>query len=96
MYLGVRAVIAKSFARIHKANLINYGILPLVFADPADYDALHDDDALEFAGVLAFLQSAGESLQIMNKTTGRGFSVKLEAGDREREILRAGGRLRKF
>ena len=51
MYLGVRAVIAGGFARIHRQNLINFGILPLLFADPADYDAMEQGDALLFHGL---------------------------------------------
>ena len=50
MYLGVRAVIAKSIARIHKGNLINHGIIPMVFEDPADYDKLEQGDELEING----------------------------------------------
>ena len=51
MFLGVRAVIAKSFERIHTANLINFGILPLIFADPADADKVRQGDELEIGGV---------------------------------------------
>ena len=50
MYLGIRAVLVKSFARIHKANLVNFGILPLTFADPGDYDTVEETDLLELVG----------------------------------------------
>jgi aconitate hydratase len=95
MYLGIRAVLAKSFARIHKANLINFGILPLVFADPEDYDRIAQGDLLEFRGVHSFLEAGigGEavSLEVMNKTEGKTCALRLEADERDQRILLAGG-----
>jgi aconitate hydratase len=95
MYLGIRAVLAKSFARIHKANLINFGILPLVFADPGDYDGIAQGDLLEFRGIRSVLEAGigGEavSLKALNKTRGKTCILRLEADERDRRILLAGG-----
>ena len=90
LYLGVRAVIAKSFARIHMANLINSGILPLVFADPADYDAVAQGDELVIENAPAQVES-GEEIVVKNVTRGTSFKTKLEASPRLRKILLAGG-----
>ena len=82
MFLGVKAVIAKSFARIHKANLINYGILPLVFADPADWDGIDEGDTLKITGVHALLDTdcgGFPSLTAFNTTKSRSYSLRLEA-----------------
>ena len=91
MYLGIRGVIAKSFARIHKANLINFGLLPLVFDDPADYDAIDQDDDIRVGGVLEGL--ARGSMEAVNVTRGRSFRVTIDLTDRERGILEDGGLL---
>ena len=91
LYLGVRAVVAKSFARIHAANLINAGILPLCFEDPADYDrlSLMDDLALEdiFAGI------EGGRLLLHDLTVGVTAPLTCSFTERQRGILRAGGLL---
>jgi len=92
MYLGVKAVLAKSFARIHWANLINFGILPLVFAGEADYDRLQPDDQLEIVGASEAL-SAGRYLQVRNVTQGFEFAVQYNLSERQRHILLAGGLL---
>jgi predicted aconitate hydratase len=91
MYLGVRGVIAKTFARIHRANLINWGILPLEFADPADYDAIGPGDRLCLRDVGAGL--ADGTLVLHDETAGRQVAVRCVLTGRERDILRAGGRL---
>lgn len=91
MYLGVRAVIAKSFARIHAANLINYGILPLTFADPNDYDRLSQGDELTVSGIFAGLERG--TFALTDRTTGETFALKCELSARQRDILRAGGLL---
>ena len=90
LYLGVRAVIAKSFARIHMANLINSGILPLVFCDPADYDAVAQGDELVIENAPAQVES-GEEIVVKNVTRGTSFKTKLEVSPRLRKILLAGG-----
>ena len=89
LYLGVRAVIAKSFARIHAANLVNAGILPLTFKDPADYDALEQGDRLEISGIDAGLESGTVYLQ----AGGRRTELHCAFSPRQRAILRAGGLL---
>ncbi|MBI3454974.1 MAG: aconitate hydratase [Candidatus Rokubacteria bacterium] len=92
MYLGVRGVIAKTFARIHRANLINWGVLPLEFADPADYDAIAPGDRLRIRGIAAGLLNG--TLTVEDETTGRRIAARCVLTGREREILLAGGRLR--
>ncbi len=91
LYLGVRAVIAKSFARIHAANLINAGILPLTFADPADYDKLTQDDSLTLEGV--FDGIADGNLILTDKTAGIRIPLTCSFTKRQQSILRAGGLL---
>ena len=91
MYLGVRAVLTKSFARIHVANLINAGILPLTFCDPADYDAISQDSVLRLSDINAALES-GE-MTITDETTGRSFRAECRFTPRQSAILRAGGLL---
>ena len=91
MFLGVRGVLAKSFARIHRANLINWGVLPLELADPADYDALAAGNRLRIAGVTDGL--AAGTLTVQDETTGRRIVARCALTERERDILLAGGRL---
>ena len=92
MYLGLRAVIAQSFARIHHTNLVNVGILPLVFVDPADHQSLAEGDELVIDGVLAALQ-AGAALTAHNLTQDRTFQVAFDLTSRQVELLLAGGLL---
>ncbi|MBE6779111.1 MAG: aconitate hydratase [Ruminococcaceae bacterium] len=91
LYLGVRAVIAKSFARIHAANLINAGIMPLTFADPADYDAISQGDALVLTGVYAGMDSG--TITMTDKTTGKTVALCADFTERQKAILKAGGLL---
>ncbi|MBC7225412.1 MAG: aconitate hydratase, partial [Anaerolineae bacterium] len=93
MYLGLRAVLARSFARIHHANLVNVGILPLTFADPADYAEVAQGDELEIANVRTALQ-AGQDLTVRNLTRGTAFRVTCQLTERQVRILLAGGLLR--
>ena len=90
LYLGVKAVIAKSFARIHAANLINAGILPLVFDDPADYDRLSQDDALILSDIWASLKSGEFTLTVPG---GDRIKLRGEFTQRQQAILLAGGLL---
>jgi aconitate hydratase len=90
MYLGVRAVLAKSFARIHRANLVNWGIVPLTFEDPAAWDAIERDDRLKLDGLRAALV-AGERVTVENQRTGARFTTSCVLTPRERDILLAGG-----
>jgi aconitate hydratase len=92
MYLGIKAVIAKSFARIHRANLVNFGILPLTFADPSDYDAIGQDDELAVTDLTAQIQD-GDLIVIRNLSRGTQFSVRHDLTSRQKEIISAGGML---
>ena len=91
MYLGIRCVIAKSFARIHVANLINAGILPLTFADAADYDALEQDHSLTIQNIREGI--AKGSLTVENTKTGKAFTALCNLTQRQQDILMAGGLL---
>jgi aconitate hydratase len=88
--LGIRAVLAKSFARIHQANLVNWGIVPLEFALPTDYDEVAQGDELEIEGLRTRLADR-QSIIVHNKRTGAHFGVRCALGSRERQILLAGG-----
>ena len=92
MYLGVRAVIAKSIERIHKANLINFAIVPLEFADERDYDSINENDVLEIDGLLEAIKSS-ESVTVKNVTQKTEFNAVLKLADRDRNILLADGLL---
>ena len=91
LYLGVRAVVAKSFARIHAANLINAGIMPLTFENPEDYDKLSQNDSLELADVFAGMDSG--KIKLVDKTTGEEFALSCSFTERQKAILKAGGLL---
>ena len=90
-YLGIRAKIAKSFARIHKANLVNFGILPLTFKDPADYDAIKQGDRLTFGALRKLVESGASEVPV--QVDGREIVTLLEVSERERQDLLAGGTL---
>jgi aconitate hydratase len=92
MYLGVKAVIARSFERIHAANLINFGILPLTFANESDYDSVSANDTIEIADIKGSLQ-AGRDLTMKDVTTGGTILLKYALSSRQRDILLAGGML---
>ena len=90
MYLGIRGVVAKSFARIHIANLINSGILPMTFANPDDYDLINQDDTLTITNIIDGMKTG-----ILTVTTDKGtsFEVKCDLTERQQAILLAGGLL---
>ncbi|MBT0894562.1 aconitate hydratase [Geobacter hydrogenophilus] len=90
-YLGIRAKIVKSFARIHKANLVNFGILPLTFKNPADYDLVKQGDRLVFPDVRRLVASGAAEIPV--KVGGREIVTILEVSDRQRQELLAGGTL---
>ena len=92
LYLGVKAVVAKSFARIHVANLINFGIVPLTFENPADYDKINEGDALTIVGFAGSVASA-DRLILKDLTNGAEIPLCLNATERQRAILGAGGLL---
>ena len=92
LYLGVKAVLVKSFARIHRSNLINAGILPLTFVNEADYDSISEGDELAIPDVKKLIMN-GSELTVINKTTGKKIPVLCELSDRTRDIILAGGLL---
>ena len=92
LYLGVRAVVAKSFARIHAANLINAGIVPLAFENPDDYEKLNQGDELEISGLFDALTSGKATLT--DKTNGAKIALCCDFSERQAGILRAGGLLK--
>lgn len=92
MYLGVRCVVAKSMARIHKGNLINHGIIPMLFEDPAAYDSIEMGDELEIEGLLD--QIPTRRVRVKNVTRHFEFNVVLDLSDAETEVVLAGGQLR--
>lgn len=92
LYLGVKAVIAKSFARIHMANLINFGIVPLTLKCEDDYDKISEGDAIAIDGFADAIKS-GEEVILTNKATGAKIALNLTLSERQREILLAGGTL---
>ncbi len=91
MYLGVRAVITKSFARIHVANLINAGIMPLTFKNADDYDKLNQGDKLTLTDVYEGMEKGVITLK--NETTGEAYELECAFTDRQKAILKAGGLL---
>ncbi len=91
-YLGVRAKLVKSFARIHKANLINFGIVPLTFENPDDYEKIEQGDTLTIPGIRKALLTGAKSVTIRD-SKGNTFQARLELSDRDRYILAAGGLL---
>jgi aconitate hydratase len=95
MYLGVKAVVAKSFSRIHHANLVNMGILPLVFADEADYDGVELGDAWAITGLHAALR-AGQDLTVQNLTRGGALTLTYDLTERQVAIILAGGLLNRI
>jgi aconitate hydratase len=93
MYMGVKVVLAKSMERIHKANLINFGIVPLTFANKDDYNHIDQGDALEIPGIRKALQGTGTTVIVVDATKGKRFEASFDLSDRDRKILLAGGSL---
>jgi aconitate hydratase len=89
-FLGVKAVLARGFARIHGQNLVNFGIVPLVFDDPGDYERIEPGDEIEIADAAAALQ-AGETVRARNTTRGHAFVLRHELSRRQIEQVVAGG-----
>jgi aconitate hydratase len=92
-YLGIQAVLAKSFARIHRANLTNFGVLPLQFVDEADYDRIDQDDVLVVQSARELVGGDASELEVMDETKGFTFPVRTELSERARAVLLAGGLL---
>ena len=91
LFLGIKAVVARSFARIHRSNLINSGILPLVFKDPKDYDRLEEFDELEIKDNFASLES--KSFNLIDSTKGIEIELVGDFSQREKDVLKEGGYL---
>ena len=92
LYLGVKMVLTKSFARIHMANLINAGIIPATFKNETDYDRIDAADVLEIKGVTDGIKNS-DALTVTNKTKNFDFEVRIDLSERQREMLLAGGLL---
>jgi aconitate hydratase len=92
MYLGIRVVIAKSIERIHKANLINFCIVPVEFADAADYDKIKETDQLQIDNLLEAVKNSDE-VKITEKDGRYEFVGKLNLHERDRKILLSAGLL---
>ena len=92
LYLGIKAVIAKSFARIHCANLINAGIMPFTFADGSDYDRIDTDDTLALEGIREKIAD-GKPVTLKNLTKGEEYALNYDYSDRQTAMILAGGLL---
>lgn len=92
LYLGIKAVITKSFARIHCANLVNAGIIPFTFANEADYDRISVNDKLCLEGIRESIAN-GTDVTLRNLTTGESYKLDYQLSERQRDILLAGGLL---
>jgi len=92
LYLGIKAVLVKSFARIHRANLLNAGIMPLEFVNEADYDTIDAGDMLVIEGLREAVEN-GKDIVVINKTKGTTIPVQCDLSERMRDILLAGGLL---
>jgi aconitate hydratase len=92
LYLGIKAALVKSFARIHMANLVNAGILPLIFRNPDDYDKIAQGDKLELCDVRKAIKADGDFM-LTNVTSGAQIPVYCEISDRQKDMLLAGGLL---
>lgn len=91
LYLGIKAVLVKSFARIHKANLINSGIIPMTFENSEDYDKIDLNDEFEMANLYKDILTG--RVKITNKSKGEEFYAKVELSPEEIEVIKAGGKL---
>ena len=92
MYMGVKAVIAKSMERIHEANLLNFGIVPLKFKNEDDYDDINQGDELEITGLKKAIED-GKSVMVKNKTKNSEYETTYNLSDRQKKLLLAGGTL---
>ena len=95
LYLGIRAVIVKSFARIHRANLINAGIIPLTFKNPEDYDKISQGDKLSLAGIKTAIEQDGK-IALKDDTNGNEFELECPLSDRQKQMILAGGLLKMY
>jgi aconitate hydratase len=88
-YLGLKAVIAKGFARIHRQNLLNFGILPLTFVNPADWEKIHQNDVLVLSGLREAIRH-GSQVKVINKTKEETYITEHAMTDRQIEMVLAG------
>ncbi|MDP8247951.1 MAG: aconitate hydratase [Candidatus Tritonobacter lacicola] len=93
MYLGVRVVVAVSFSRIHRSNLINFGIVPVLFLEDRQYEAVAQGDSMVFHDLAAEI-AGGDTVRAVNETRGERMDLKVDLSERERKVLSAGGKLR--
>ena len=93
MYLGVKAVMAKSIERIHAANLVNFGIVPFTFVEESDYDSLKRDDDVEIAGIRDAIERGDGVVEAFDRTAGKRVLFKTDLSERQRKIAVAGGLL---
>ncbi len=93
MYLGVKAVIAKSIERIHQANLVNFGIAPLLFENPSDYDLIEQGDEIEIPDIRSAVERGEKEVVLKDLTKNKEIKLKLFLSDRQRKIILAGGLL---
>ena len=92
MFLGIKGVIACSFARIHRANLINFGILPMTFITDDEHEQTQPGDELVIEDVKKWLKN-GKTLRVLNTTKGSAFEVRIDLDRRERDVVMSGGLL---
>jgi aconitate hydratase len=92
MFMGVKAVIAKSMERIHEANLLNFGIVPLKFKNEDDYDDIDQGDEIEITGLKKAIEE-GKPVMVKNKTKGSEYETTYNLSDRQKKLLLAGGTL---
>lgn len=93
MYLGVKAVIAKTIERIHQANLVNFGIVPLLFDNPSDYNEIEQGDSIEIANIKKAIENGEKDIKAKNTTKNKEITLKLYLSDRQQKIILAGGLL---
>ena len=91
LYLGIRAVAAKSFARIHQANLINNGILPMTFENEEDYDRIAQGDQLELPGIRGAVEAGSETVVLRNVTKDESYVMRMPFTERQKQMILAGG-----
>ena len=91
LYLGIRAVAAKSFARIHQANLINNGILPMTFENEEDYDRIAQGDQLELPGIRGAVEAGSETVVLRNVTKDESYVMRMPLTERQKQMILAGG-----
>ena len=91
LYLGIKAVLAKSFARIHKGNLVNNGIVPLTFVNENDYEDIGEMDEIIIEDLLSQIEN--KTITVTNKSKNKEYKMNLEISPRQRELLKSGGLL---